>query len=1099
MVTGFNIYGMWEEPSTAQYFDNPSKRPDDLRPWLISRKYSYERDLKGAFPSEAGDHPALTQALEDPPWQPVLLRATKITNQNDSPEGEALPNVFRKDCEADVLQTYFSIDLRNGMDSGLEVRQRRFVGWDTQGVIKLEWTPRFTRDGELSGVRPQRYRFWVTATDAFEQESEPIAIATQDGDAKEGESVLFEPRYRASLLPPQAGPERLTLQWTPAADDRSTITVRWETPFLNDLGRSSASTPGRADKKDLLGAVKLLRRRLRRKVDDGASWAREALTDLRPADDVFATPQWTEVLEPLRSEGWQEFKMADRLLPPASGDTWQFSFDLEHSDRGFEYIALIGMRVRPDRAAFWRQDVLARGQNSGRRAFVAVKDGSEWKAVQGRVTETPRTTATVPTVGWVKDGEARAGVLPVPNLAEPRGVTLVAARIYRAEPIRPLPRVARDLVLLRLLTRAVEKAPVQPPTWLDTCEPVTLGQAAMLEAALERTAELVDPLHNVALRDARLILARELRKDAAKEDGRAYRQNMMIGFRGVVELRWRYSPLTSKAPRRDESEAEKLRVFCVRVPRDTALASRYAALRAEGNLSEGLYELTGVAADHPVIVVLAAFHQPALVRIEPSSGGPALYGGLTDLKMVGSRVQLRVVVENGDLPKAVTISLFLAQPVCDWMIDAERGDVEESMFLPVGGGQSEVFGWWLQTSSVQGVVSGHRRERRPFFFSHEMRTIEPEIPVGFTVNLPARSEAAYAADPKMHEPWLPTEIANGSAHQAQHSPRVLVGWNAYPAEEGAGIEIEREERLVEQESGPRSLDGRDTAAWEAARAIDQMTDDALIMPAWVTAIRSSWLLGRAVEVPGDAGGPNSVFILADVKQPLSGSQGLKLLDGRPVFIDYFRRAKDKQAAMDGNWEYRYRIRAWLDVLVDARPDVDPDSRILRGSPTPWSEWILPEPGEATLVVDPAHRHKPHDRDTPAVTFSLTAVGSGFRELVSPKEGWFYRVVIKRRLEFFLPSTEQTIAEPGWREVGTSLVVPPDGTTVEVADLRIGRSEVDRPVTLTYQISANQLIITPSGRERLVRVLAKQEFPVTILPPPNPEGNELMALVRVQIK
>lgn len=1108
MVTGFNIYGMWEEPATKQFFDDPSSRPGDLRPWLISRKYSYERDLKGAFPSGAGVHPALVKALEDPPWQPVLSRADEITDENDEPteidengkpKGATLPNVFRKDDAAGVLQTYSSIDLRNGMDSGLAAAQRRFVGWDTQGVIKLEWTPRYKRDGTLSDGRPQRYRFWVTATDAFEQESEPIAVATHDADAGEAESVLFEPRHRASLLPPPAGPGRRTLQWTPAADDRSTITVRWETPYMNELGRRDASAPARADKQDLLGAVKLLRRRLRRKVDDGASSTRGAFTDAFAANDVFATPQWTLALDSLLSEGWQEFKAADHVLPqPGGGDDWQHSFDLEHPDRGFEYMALIGMRVRPDRAAFWRPDVLVRGPNSGRRAFVAVKNGKEWTAVPGRVSETPRTSAAVPTEGWVKGGEARAGALPVPNLAEPRGVTLTpVAPPHRPEPVRPLPRVVRDLVLLRLLTRAVAKS--SPEVWLDTEEPLTLGQAAMLAAALERTAGLVDPLHNAALRDTRKILARELRKDA-KEDGRAYRRNMTIGFRGVIELRWRYQPWSVVAPRRDESEAEKVRVFSVRVPRDIARARRHAALSAEGRLSGGWYELNGVDVNHPVVEALVTFHQPALVRIEPSSGGPVLDAGLEEITTVGPRVRLRVAVDDGGLPTAATISVFLAQPVCDRAIDAERGEVEDSFFLPIGGGQSEVFGWWLQTISAQGVISGHRRERRPFHVSYEVGTIEPEIPVGFTTNLPARSEAAYAADPQVHAPWLPTDIAQGSAHLAQHNARVVVGWNAYLVEDGetVGIEIEREERLVEHESGPQALASKDTAVWEAAREINQMTDEALLEPAWVRTLRSSWLLGRVVEVPGDAGEPSSVVIPADIERPLPGSRGMKLVDGRPAFIDYFRRADDKHAAMDGNWEYRYRIRAWLDLLAGAAPDVDPGSRILRGSSTPWSEWILPEPGEAALGA-PLLQYKPHGSDTPAVRFSITAAGNRFFGLVAPKDGWFYRVVIKRRLAFFLPSTEHAIDEPGWREVGTSLVVPPDGTSVEVEDLRIDRAEIDRPVTLNYQISANQLIITPSGRERLVRVLAKQDFSVTIPRPPNPEGKEVMAVVLMEIR
>jgi hypothetical protein len=1101
MVFGFNVYGMWEAPETKKFFDDSTLTPsaDELRPWLITRKYSYERDLKGAFPKLGSVHPALKRALDDPPWQAVLLRVTEITDENERPNGPKLPNVFRVAADG-TPQTRFALDLRVGMDSGLEGSTRKFVGWDPEAVIKLSWDPRKMRDGTEAVTRPQRYRFWVTAIDAFEQESAPVAVLTHDADAGEAEGCLFEPRFRASLLPPPAGAGRRTLELTKKASGAFRIAVKWETPFLNDMGRGDTGAQQRADKRDLLGAVKLFRRRLRRKIEQASTFALASLSAPLVTGDIFSLPQWIETMKGLTAEGWNECGSADAIQPPATGEAWQRAFDFDHGSRGFEYIALVGLRVRQDRAAFWVQDVVGDGETTGRRAFIAVKEGNDWKAQPGRMTETPRTTPAVPTEGWTEGGVAQAGALPVPNLAEPRGVALTVSAFHRARPILPPPGVARDLVLQRLLTRPVGVSkPDDPRPWADTEIPLTSAQAAMLEAALERTAVeagIADPIHDPRLRDARLILGRELVSPGS--DGKSYRQNLTIGFRGLVELQWRYSPFTVQAPREDEAEAEKVRIFSVRVPLEAKAAAHYATVRAKGTLSGGIYTLSGIAPEQQAgIETVEKFRQPALVRIETTAGDPPLFGTLTEIATTGGTTKIRVVLSDGTAPAEATISLYAAQPFADREIASFDAISDETMFLPVGGGHTERFAWWVQTLSAQEVVSGHSGARRPFFLLDGPPTTEPESPIDFAVNLPAASSAAFALDPTADRKWLPAAVATD--HQAQHDPRTIVSWQAYDLAELVGIEIEREERLVEREAFRFAAFALDVTPWQAIKAIDQLADDALIDPRWVAAIRDNWLLGAVVDVPDlDASGTKAILIPASAERPLSGVAGVKLVASRPAFIDYFRNAGDDNSAMDGNYEYRYRICSWIDVLPDRPPHVDREFRFLRSRLTTWTDWILPEPGEASIRPDAGINLTLHDKDTPAVTFRFAASSSALRGLAAPGDGWFYRIVVKRLLDFSLPSTELTDLAPAWREVGAPLIVQASGSAVEVSDLLIERPEVDLPVSVSYRISARQLVVTPLGQERLVRTLDDEKITVTIPPPPDPAGRERMATKRVSI-
>ncbi len=1103
-VFGFNVYGMWETQGTKPFFDDPQMAPTlgQLRPWLITRKYSYERDLKGAFPSSSGVHPALQRAIDEPSWQPALLRPTAVTSSDPATGETTLPDVFRFTADQKP-QTRFNLDLRVGMDSGVEAETRRFLLWDRDAPIKVTWDPTRSRDG-ATVTAPQRYRFWVTAVDAFEQESTPVAVLAHDADAGAGLTTLFSPRRRASLLPPPAADVNAqlsgrTLTLAPGDDGGFIVTVQWDTPFLNDLGRrdDGQTLPRRADRQQLVGAVKLFRRRLRHKVAETEMFSFAAP---RAETGTFSLPQWIAAIHELTAEGWAECGAAKDIAPPAGDDIWKQAFPFAHGDRGFEYRALVAMAVAPQHTAFWMPDV-----HDARRAVIAVQTGERWEAVTSRVTETPRSTAVVGTEGWKEsDGTLHPGALPVPNVAAPRGAVLVKGELCRAKPVLPPPGIARDAVLLRLLTRAVGiDAPIEPQPWADTGIALTIAQAAMLEAALERAATesgIVDVVGDPRLRDARRILAGEL--VAAPDDGRAYRQNLTVGFRGLAGLRWQYTPFAATPPSKDEAEAEKVRVHAVRVPQDDAAADRYATVRAAGRRSGDTWTLSAIAAQHQAgLDAIEQFQQPALVRV--TAQGNVVYGVVSELKTQDGGIRLKVAGTGAaPLPEEAEIALFAAQPMLDRSVDTVGARVEETIYLPVGGGHAEIFGYWLQTISAQERVSGYAAT--PFFFFAATPTIEPEPPLAFRVNLPANSTDDFALDPVVHRDWLPREI--GAIDLARHNPRVVVSWNAYDPDDEIGIEVEREERLVERQMETRDLLTVAISPWEAIKAIDKLADGALLHPDWIGAIRGGWLLGEAVDVSAvDRGEVTALLIPVSVTRPLSGAEGLKVVripgveTAQPAFIDYFRQAGNTGLAMDGNYEYRYRLRAYIDVLNPLPPDVEPGSRILRSQATPWSEWILPEPTGASLVPDAAVVLTDNPQDTPAVRLQVDSGAAPFLARdAGPTDGWFYRVTVRRVLEFALPSTEQTKLEPRWKEIGMPLVVLPGSPTVEMTDSQIERAEVDQPVTVKYQITARQLVVTPSRRERLVRTLDDVTVTIVIPPPADPEGKERMATKRIGI-
>jgi hypothetical protein len=1089
-VAAFNVYGMWETDAATPYFDDPSKNPSsqELRPWLVTRRYSFERDLKEAFPDVAGArHPALLDLLSSPPWQPVLRRPERVSDRTDG-VNETLPNF------APQGGAIFAFDIRKGMRSGTGAPANVFAGWDLSAPAATDWTPERRRDGTLlpaDATNPQRYRFWVTSIDAFEQESDPVPVRTNDVDAGQTTaSFLFAPVRRAPILGPPGDNRAEGTAFALGFDAATTtLSLNFETPWENQIsGRIDPSASGptpRVDAQRLEAIVAVWRRRLVRRVESEGYFG--ALAASRP--QLPDLPQWLDLNESLVRDGWQLLRVVT-VPPPTSGHLWTAAFTLPTEYSGWEYIAGAGFQVRSSAAGFFSPNVLMTGASQGRLAVLArrLEDGT-YAPEPTRVNETPRASDV-----------AASKPLALPNQHPARAPELDAAgtKAWPARPVPPPPGVRRDLVLLRLLTHGASRGgtSVEPIPWHDTGVPLTTGQAAMCDTAIARTAIDGAPLPpaTAELKVARELLAGAFNSKAAASGG-PLRQHPTLGFRGFLDLRWTYAPLESRAPTMPEAEAVNFRLYGVRVPTDAAAARNFATVIADGTLAVGEYQLTLSKGDPDGWHAIAKLQQPALARIVPVEGGATIVAEVVGTREVGAVKYIRPATPANKtipaLPQKAQIYLYLAQPIADVEVSSFEAPSNHRLLLPIGGGEPETFGWWVVGVSAQGRESPADTRRAVVLGFGS--TLEPRTPAAFHVSIPT-DFTAHVLDFLSHREWLPTDM--NKAEDTKYFPRLVLTWEAFDASFKANLVVEREERAVAQP--PSAM--RFTAApssWAAIKAIEATAEGQNIEAANIEAIRGNWLLGNPVEVEGLA---TELYEHVD-REPnrrLDASFGLKVVPSpeppdesgavrqRPAFIDYYGRNTNRQQTMDSNWEFRYRLRAYLDL----GPDLPDNWRYLTSSPTAWSTWLLPETPPLEVFEHVKTIDERPDLLKPQVKIRIVpgkvppSVLAAMRLQVRALEHrWEYRVLVRRRIDAPTPSTGGTM-RPVWIDVGKPAALA--DKPLDVIDDEIDRGWPEHSPKFRYSVSAQQflIIVTDSGEvEKLVRGFetkkATKEFDVIV--------------------
>ena len=1171
-IAGFNVYAMWECDATASYFvseTNPgSVSVAEIRKWRVTRRYSFERDLKGAFPGlfsklplnpdgfdsdQLIDPPSYEvdpvppgyttdpeiRAIVDPPSQPVILRPETVYDLHEKAKEDYEQSFGAEPKEDNVAMpdktkvgvTQYDLDIRLGIDSGVETQSwsagqqypvfsgtRRFVGWDTQFHAKTSWTPKQKRNGEEAKPRPQRYRFWVTAVDAFEQESDPVPVRTNDEATGETQACyLFGPKYRAALQPPPATEPR-QIEFAGGPDGGSgpfQLKIVWHTPYLSEVGKYGNSAVGeRAPREDVRANVILFRKRLK---PDSEQRAKELslLTGSLPGE--FDVPQWRNAIKRWISLDWEAVKTWENVdggVGAKPDDPWELPWTGQHVDRGHEYVALIGAFIRdaPSVRSFWTADAkkISLKPQSGRRVQLLDCDGSD----DPKYTLRFEYIDELPTSSEV----AETATFPVANVQPSRSVELRDnLEFVRAKPILSPPSVFRDLLLMKLLAHPVKRVDAIEPMipWGPKSVPLTYAQKAMLEAALDRAVgEREDILPY--LDDAKQLLAEDLVSGNSEDSNPNFRQHASIGFRGLQELAFSYTPSLVSPLKQSESEAELISVYSVRVTlADPASGTTDAAKRNYSScevsaefLSQAddvlAYRLTEIPdPDSKTSDVLGAIRSgrtPALALVSPLSikgeeggdtDGTHEFAGNPVAVSDDTRPIIKLRVPADELPAtpppAVVIRLFQSEILLEEEIEKHDAKSSFRTYVRVGGGPRQIFAWWIGTSSAKGVTSG--LGNTPFVVRRFNPTIMPNAPQQFSA-LPPLKGPKYFLDPRKYSEWVPTSLK--TPEQAVTLPRLVLSWDYSDTASATYMLIERRQRRIEKEDVRLESLGTSISPWEAIKAIEALPElgedskPAFLQASWIDAIRDNWLKGEIVDIEGQVpelrpliGFPFDHATLPHNSSPLSASQGLgkDVGDGtRPAFIDYFQHLGDLTDVMDANFEYSYRAMSFIDLGAQAFENKElADSqnwrwRYLMSYPTPWTGYRPPETSPIAVVVE-SPSQQPTNNVGPIVSLDFTTASAKTKRKrsVAETEEWRYRVIVQRKLDFSIPSSPDATIEPDWESVGSPISVW-TGQTVPLQDLDIERDLPETDLAVSYQIRVSQIQAKFVDGKRIERVV-----------------------------
>lgn len=1117
-VIGFNVYGVWEGASAAsdKWFKGEAEPSlKDLKPWLITRRYSYVRDLKGALPAGAGGvHPAIVGALADPPWHPTLLRSSALEDKTPEAEGETatpLPDVTNVDENGERL-TSWSFDLRKGMRAGKGAPAGLNVGWDPAYPAAVDWTPEMWRQDDPAvppeHARPQGYRFWVTSVDGVEQESDPVPVETLDratSPAVTPETYLFTPQFRTQLPPVPQGPAGSGDELLIDLPSPSRLVVSFKTPRIFLLGGSETpdSPPPKIDVTRLEAHVLLLRRRLLRKVVGNEGPRPTA----RAGEAILSTAPWREMLKRERQEGgWEVSSHALRALTLPQGRTaWSAPFTLNSADRGFEYKALVGFSVASRYQPFWAKDVAARPVQ------VPVRDSSGFKLTRTTVAESPRVSNVVAT-----------SVLPSPNIApaRPAGLPQTEGDTRIAAAVLPPPNIDRDLVLLRLLANPNEDGADRAvfeelKPWLDIDEAITLGQAMMCARALDR----VNYKNGAPPTAEEIAVVREiLTKDFVNLKGADWqtllKQHATVGFRGLEELRWSYDPFAKTPPTGTdtdtEAEAVGFRIFTARAPRNRLFPAS-TPVRMEIEWANGVFQVTSVTIDVPktptgeatpegkatissTIAALKSGAQPALVRLDNEStvlfANAFRFTGAAEEQI--DRAEMKLLGGTAAAGVTYKADICLGIPIADLQHNRFDAKVDHRVFVPVGGGQAEAIVWWVVAVSAQQEIAP--AEGRPVTFRLFPATVKALRPVAPMIRSVRSSSGPFdaALDPTKpaEKAWSPTKLTKASA---LFDPRLYVAWDQdYVDEDSTLIEIDRHFQAASTGNEGRRTSRRVSGEWEAIRSIEALADDAPIRAEWVEAVGRNWLRGRIVEedgVPAEA----KPFVNAK-ERPLPGKTGVKLL-GDPsageqrkfaTLIDYFSRNENKIEVMtDGDYEYAYRMR--YSLLVDA--NAPEEWRRLESDWSPWSQHVIAHRPPLQVKAGTRTSADSDPMRPPSVTLrfqaappSTASTRNAWRQDMSRAE---YRIMVQRKVRsaFVETTDDPSDRRVAWYEIGKPLTLPyrPDGAPAEIELLDQGfeRDDPDTAMTVTYRVQVVQYVVDEQAlSERLIR---KQGDDATIVP------------------
>ncbi len=1029
----FNVYCLWEGASEAmqKYFDKPATDPpiDELRPFLITRRYSFRRDLAGNAFQDPGRISAL-RLLDDPPHEALLGLPSSI-EQAGAAVAYPSPSATKQCAQ-------LSISLRDIFPSNgapPEARWEKQGGgrpdqFDAQGI----WTVERTRPGtsELpDSALPQRYRLWITGVDVFGQESAPVPVVGSEPPDEQGPArTIFVPRWRSA---PSAAEE------TTCTRDGERLLVEW-TVAPQELIGSSVRDYYRLP---LKAEIVMMRRPIRD--------TRKPTNSSQAIGQVEINTVLERSVDARAAEGWEVWCRTHADVK--STDRQKVEFALLLGDKGYEYIALISHAVPDDRLRFVQQDslqlvrYLRRGTGADNKSRF---DEDKWAVpAQGPGSQYRNHPRFSPSA----ESQAVAA-LPPEDKFPPLDLQAFAADIVRAKPVRGVVGVDRDQVLAKI---------IELKDLDDRRKERGTARRLLIETAIRRLEEPPqDPMSFETLLDNLFT-----REDAQPRE----KSHPIIGFRGAVRLKW------SAKRRTDAVPVSQYRVYSARCPWPLPKTSPVATF------ANGVLEFEGgkppaSVADRPQFVVL---HEP----------GGRTWTGLVFLdgasvKVKGLQPAEFVIQSRGDPPVGVNLRVALAGAelvtVCEGPLSATTVHSYE-VTLPVGGGYREFGAWWLCAADCTNKESWWDANGEPKFFGLALAATIAPLPIQ-SLHAAAATKVLDAVHRDDFDKWrdlLPSALPKDGVALF---PRTVVSWDA---EELAGNEqyifLERQTQTDESAPGVR----RDPA-WSLLRAIQA----APVGSPWDDQYKAlrPWLLAESSPVPdGDFEAETLRFFF---KLDTSAGWALKSAamtrdkQGVPVpatFIDYFDLPPIDGGGVQpslGETTVRYRAYKALDLMPDAGPPTSDQfgSRFLVSTPSAWTSWVRPEWPRLTV----SHTTKPTPRNSqPLVKFSARSefAGVSLGHSKSATAPFFFRVALRREVaQALAPSTASKFGVLVGELIQVPLTADPGATSVGTQDDSLERDEPGTPCSATYRV-VSELVWRDGGANGVERVLRMFDEPHVI--------------------
>lgn len=361
--------------------------------------------------------------------------------------------------------------------------------------------------------------------------------------------------------------------------------------------------------------------------------------------------------------------------------------------------------------------------------------------------------------------------------------------------------------------------------------------------------------------------------------------------------------------------------------------------------------------------------------------------------------------------------------------------------------------------------------------------------------------------------WLPTNLQTLVA--AEFSPRLVLTWLPYDVDD-IFVTVDRDEQEIAVVKPATFALFAGVPPWQAIVNIETAAEDAALDVADLQAIEPNWLIGQAVDIQGSA----TVAAHIGTDRGLSAKTGLKMMPSeellpggthplRAGFIDYYGRNNDPASVMDANWQFRYRLRSFVDLGSDA----DPNWRYLQSMPTDLTSFMRPETPVLTVTNDspittanaslraPLVHLKFYPPGTSpagsaAVTPSMQPAFSG----TATADRWEYRIVARRVLNVPIPTTGNAV-DPVSIDVGNPLTLStaPD----EILDNEVDRAWPGHEPVFHYLVLVQQYKVGSNG-EQLIRGfdvahpnVGHCEFDVTIAAPSG-SGTESEIVVPIHV-